>query len=150
MEYLYLLIGFVLLFVGGKYLVKGSVEFAAHLKVATLVSGVTVVSFATSAPELAVSLMAAINNQPDISIGNVVGSNIANIAFILALTAIIIPIPVSRNSVTFDWPFMMLASILFYVFILNLKLQFYEGLLFVASLTIFSYWSIHKSRKKRN
>ena len=72
MEYFRLIVGFVLLFIGGRYLVKGAVEFSAHLKVSTLVIGVTVVSFATSAPELAVSLRAALNNQPDISIGNVI------------------------------------------------------------------------------
>ncbi len=150
MEYIYLIVGFVLLFIGGKYLVKGAVEFSAHLKVSTLVIGVTVVSFATSAPELAVSLRAAITNQPDISIGNVVGSNISNIALVLGLTAIIFPMPVNRNSVLFDWPIMMTISILFYIFILNLELQFYEGVLFIILLVGFNYWVINRSRKKHH
>ncbi|MBN2521346.1 MAG: calcium/sodium antiporter [Bacteroidales bacterium] len=150
MEYIYLIVGFILLFIGGKYLVKGAVEFSAHLKVSTLVIGVTIVSFATSAPELAVSLRAAIINQPDISIGNIVGSNISNIALVLGLTAIIFPMPVNRNSVLFDWPVMMIISILFYIFILNLELQFYEGILFIILLVGFNYWIINRSRKKRH
>ncbi|MFC2137634.1 calcium/sodium antiporter [Bacteroidota bacterium] len=148
MEYLLLGLGFLLLFIGGHYLVKGAVEFAAHLKISTLVIGVTVVSFATSAPELAVSLRAVINNQPDISIGNVIGSNISNIALVLALTAVIFPLPVNKNSIIFDWPIMMATSIIFYVLILNLKIELYEGIIFVILLIGFNYLSIHYSRRR--
>jgi len=148
MEYLFLGLGFLMLFIGGHYLVKGAVEFAAHLKISMLVVGVTVVSFATSAPELAVSLRATISNQPDISVGNVIGSNISNIALVLALTAIIFPLPVNKNSVIFDWPIMMTASIIFYLLVLNLKIELYEGIIFILLLVGFNYLSIHNSRKR--
>lgn len=150
MEYLYLIIGLVLLFFGGKYLVKGAVDIAAYLKVSTLVIGVTIVSFATSAPELAVSVRAALNNQPDISIGNIVGSNISNIALVLALTIIIAPISVKRNSILIDWPIMMAVSILFILFIINLNLQLYEGLIFIIILIGYNYISIKISRKNNH
>ncbi len=139
MEYIQVGAGFLLLFLGGHYLVKGAVEFAAHLKISTLVVGVTIVSFATSAPELAVSLRAAIHNQPDISIGNVIGSNISNIALVLALTAIIFPLPVHKNSILFDWPIMMAATLIFYILILNLEISFYEGAVFIILLNGIKY-----------
>ncbi|MFH2096405.1 MAG: sodium:calcium antiporter, partial [Bacteroidota bacterium] len=106
-HYLILIAGLATLAVSGNFLVDGSVAMSKHLKVSTLVIGVVVVSFGTSAPELIVSLQAAIDNHPDISVGNVVGSNISNIALILAITAIIMPIPVRSKSIKTDWPVMM-------------------------------------------
>jgi cation:H+ antiporter len=146
MEYVKVLAGFVLLLLGGNYLVKGGVSLAGHLKISSLVVGITFVSLGTSAPELIVSLQAALNGHPDISIGNVVGSNISNIALVLAITAIIIPIKVSRDSVIINWPVMMLASLLFYFFILNFSLDRWEGIIFVLGLATFLYLSIRNSR----
>jgi cation:H+ antiporter len=134
MKYLLLVIGFIILIYSGKYLVKGSIAIAYRFKVSKLVIGLTVVAFGTSAPELFVSVMAAINNHPGISVGNVVGSNIINIGLVLAITAMIFPIPVRKSSIKYDWPVMMLASILFYVFILDGYLQFLEGLFFILLL----------------
>ena len=91
MAYILLIGGIVLLLLSGDWLVKGSVDLALRLKIDMLVVGMTVVSFATSAPELLVSLDAAINGFTDISFGNVVGSNIANLALILGLTALVFP-----------------------------------------------------------
>ena len=147
MEYIFLLSGFLILIYSGKYLVKGSVSLACRYKVSKLVIGVTVVAFGTSAPELFVSVLAAIEGHSAISVGNVVGSNIANIALVLGLTALIFPIPVKKNSVKIDWPVMMGASLLFYVFILNGFLQFAEGLSFVVLLIAFLIFSIRRSRK---
>jgi cation:H+ antiporter len=148
MDYLYLFIGFVILLYSGDLLVKGGVALSSHFKVSTLVVGVTVVSFGTSAPELFVSLDAALHGSPDIAIGNIVGSNIANIALVLGFTAILMPLPVRSNSIKFDWPFMMGASILFYLFILNQQLEYYEGIIFVLLLIVFMVWTITKSRKE--
>ncbi|UCH15699.1 MAG: calcium/sodium antiporter, partial [Bacteroidales bacterium] len=112
-----------------------------------LVIGVTLVSFGTSAPELFVSVIAAIQKQPEISIGNVIGSNIANIALVLAATSIIFSMPVKPNTVKHDWPVMMIASLLFYVFILNGFLKFWEGLLFITLLIAYLFFSLYYSRR---
>lgn len=154
MEYLrpvaVLVAGFVILIYSGKYLVKGSISIAYRFKVSKLVIGLTVVAFGTSAPELFVSVMAAIDNHPGISVGNVVGSNIINIALVLAITAMIIPIPVRKSSIKYDWPAMMIASLLFYIFILNGYLQFLEGLIFLILLFAYVVFSIYYSRKNYN
>lgn len=147
MDYLYLFLGFAILLYSGDLLVKGGVALASHFKVSTLVVGVTVVSVGTSAPELFVSLDAALSGSPDISIGNVVGSNIANIALVLGFTAIILPLPVRSNSIKFDWPVMMGASLLFYGFVLDQYLEPFEGILFVILLIGFMVWTVLKSRK---
>ena len=150
MEYFQLLIGLAVLSVSGHFLVSGSVELAKRFNVSTLVIGVTVVSLGTSAPELIVSLKAALLNHPEISIGNVVGSNISNIALVLALTAILNPIPVKRDSIVIDWPIMMFSGILFYLFIINERLQLHEGLIFLGSIIFYVYWSIKRSRREEN
>jgi len=147
MDILLLIAGLFLLLVSGDFLVKGSVSLAGHFKVSKLVIGVVVVSFGTSAPELVVSLDAALKGHPDIAIGNVIGSNIANIALILGLTAIILPIKVKKKAIHFDWAVMMIISILFYIFCLNGKLQFFEGIIFIGILTAYIFYSIHSSRK---
>lgn len=147
-EYIKLIGGFIILIYSGKYLVKGGVSLAKNFKISTLVVGVTIVAFGTSAPELFVSVKAAIGGHPDISIYNVIGSNISNIALVLALTAIIFPIPVHKNSVRYDWPVMMLVSIVFYIFVLNGLLDRWEGILYFTALVLFILWSVRKSRKE--
>ncbi len=146
MDYFYLLLGFIILLICGDLLVKSGVALSSHFRISTLVTGVIIVSFGTSAPELVVSIGAALKDHPDIAVGNVIGSNISNIAMVLGLTAILIRIPVSKISVRFDWPFMMFASILFYIFIINGRLSFFEGFLFLTLLLIFIIWSLRKSR----
>lgn len=148
MQYIYLLTGFVILLVSGEFLVRGGVALAKKIRISTLAVGVTVISFGTSAPELFVSVRAALVDHPAIAIGNVLGSNISNIALVLGLVAIILPIPVQRKSIRIDWPIMMMATILFYLFILNGKLQFFEGVIFVLFLVGFIAWSIHNSRRE--
>jgi len=132
MDYLIFFLGLILLVFSGKYLVQGGVSIARHLKIPTLVIGVTVIAFGTSAPELLVSIQAALSGSPEIAFGNVVGSNISNVALVLAFTAILIPIPVHRNALRTDWPVMMVASVLLYLFTLNNVLSFYEGLILFA------------------
>ncbi|HSO27065.1 MAG TPA: sodium:calcium antiporter, partial [Anaerolineales bacterium] len=102
----------------------------------------------TSAPELFVSLEAALTGSDDISVGNVVGSNIANVALVLALTALIFPLPINRDSRRIDWPVMMFVSLLLYAFGRDLRLELYEGLIFVALLIGYVVFSIRWSRKK--
>jgi cation:H+ antiporter len=143
-----LIIGLVTLVFGGDFLVKGAVGIAKKFKISTLVIGMTVVSFGTSAPELIVSLKAALNGNPEIAIGNVIGSNIANIALVLAVTIMIFPIAVDRNSKIIDWPMMMLSTGLFYLFAFNNKIEVFEGVIMFVVLVMFIVFLIYNSRKK--
>lgn len=150
MAFFYLIAGFILLLISGNYLVKGSVQLARHFKISTLVVGLTVVAFGTSAPELFVSVKAAFNGVPDIAVGNVVGSNIANIGLILGVVAIVYPIGIHNRSVWFDWMVMTIASLLLLVFGYNGVIGFLEGLLFLVFLAGYLAWSFYQSRKRIN
>lgn len=135
--------------VGGEFLVRSSVALSFKLKLSKLVIGMTVVSFATSAPELLVSLQAALDGSSDISLGNVIGSNIANIGLVLGITAIISPLLVDKDFYRLNWPMMMLMSVLLYVFLKNDDyLSLMEGVLFIVMLTIFLVVLIKDSRRK--
>ncbi|MBN2682979.1 MAG: calcium/sodium antiporter [Bacteroidales bacterium] len=148
MEFLLLFVGLAILLVSGDLLVRGGVGLANNFKISRLVIGVTVVSFGTSAPELIVSVNAAISGHPEISIGNVIGSNIANIALILGITAVLLPIPVNRTSIVVDWPVMMFASLLFWWFANTSGiLQSFEGIIFVVLLIAYIIYSIKKSKE---
>ncbi len=149
MDLFFLLAGLFLLIFSGDFLVRGSVSLAAHLKVSKLVIGVVIVSLGTSAPELVVSLDAALKGHPDISIGNVIGSNIANIALILGLSALIRPVKVQKKGIHFDWAVMMLASVLLLFFSLNMKLQFFEGALMLFLFILYIIKAVTKSRKEK-
>ncbi|MFW5753878.1 MAG: calcium/sodium antiporter, partial [Marinilabiliaceae bacterium] len=113
-----------------------------------LVAGLTIVAFGTSAPELFVSVKAVFTESPDISIGNVVGSNIANIVLILGAVALIIPIRVKRPSVIFDWLVMMFSFLLLFIFLENGVLQRGEGVVFFVLLLFYIVWSVISSRRR--
>jgi cation:H+ antiporter len=139
--------GLVLLVIGGEFLVRSSVALSFKLKLSKLVIGMTVVSFATSAPELLVSLQAALDGVSDISLGNVIGSNIANIGLVLGITAIISPLVVDRDFYRLNWPMMMLLSIGLYVVLKNdLVLSRFEGVVFFIALCVFLVVLIRNSR----
>ncbi len=130
--------GLTFLILGGNWLLKSAVSLALSLNVPKIVIGMTVVSFATSAPELIVSVNAAIEGFPDLALGNVVGSNIANLALVLGITVILGHIDVNRSFYITDWPMMMLASLLFFGFIyFDGTLQRYEGIIMVIFLFLF-------------
>jgi len=145
--YLLLFAGLLLLFVSGKYLVDSSVAVSRRLKIPRMIIGLTVVAFGTSAPELLVSLQAAFSGYPEIAIGNVVGSNISNILLVLAITALIYPIPVPASSVKRDWPLMMLVSMLLFVFSLNGSISRMEGGILVTLLAGYILLSVLRSRR---
>lgn len=149
-DYISLITGLVLLLLAGDFLVKGAVSLADHFRISRMVVGITVVSFGTSAPELFVSTSAALSGHPDISIGNVVGSNISNIALVLALTALIFPIPVKTRSLFRNWVLLMVVSVLLFVFSIteDNSLRFYEGFIFMAILIGFIISSVRTSRKE--
>jgi len=144
--YLLLFAGLVLLFISGKFLVDSSVAISRRLKIPRMIIGLTVVAFGTSAPELLVSLQAAFSGYPEIAIGNVVGSNISNILLVLAITALIYPIPVPASTVKRDWPVMMLVSILLFVFSLNGWLTRLEGGVLVGLLAGYIAYSVLRAR----
>lgn len=148
MAYLWLLIGSILLYVGGEFLVKGSVALALRLKVSSLVIGLTVMAFATSAPELLVSLQAALNNHPDMALGNVFGSNIANFGLILGLIALLFGLPAKPEHYRLDWYFLIATSVLvFFLLASNNQLGFWGGAILVAGLIWYTAFKIRESRK---
>ena len=135
---LFIALGLVLLIVGGNWLLKSAVALSLRLAIPKIVIGMTIVSFATSAPELIVSVKAALDGFPDLALGNVVGSNIANLGLVLAITVIMGSIDVRKSFYTTDWPVMMVASLLFCGFIyFDGVLQQYEGIILVVLLFVF-------------
>lgn len=145
---LVLLAGLVFLIVGGDFLVRGSSGIALRAKISPLVVGLTVVAFGTSAPELLVSVQSALSGNPDIAMGNVIGSNICNLALVLGVTAVILPIGINSNSIIIDWPVTMGASLLLFVLTLDGWVNTWEGFLFVGLLIIYTVLIIRKSRKE--
>ncbi len=148
MEYFYLLLGFAVLLVSGNTLVRAGVSLATHMRISTLAIGVTVVSLGTSAPELVVSINAAVRGHPDIALGNVIGSNISNIGLVLGLTAVILPVPVAAGTVKRDWPFMMLASVVFYIFAINGIVSYTEGIILLSLLSGYLILTLKDSRQE--
>lgn len=149
MSIVFILIGLVLLVVGGEFLVRSSVAFSLKMNISRMVVGLTIVSFATSAPELLVSLQAAITGFSDISLGNVIGSNIANIALVLGITALVSPLQIDRDFYKINWPVMMIFSIILYYFLSNDEnLSRLEGILLLVGLSIYLFFLIKRSRKK--
>ena len=137
-NYLLLFSGFVLLILGGHWLLKAAVGLSLRLMIPRIVIGMTVVSFATSAPELIVSLTSALEGHADIALGNVIGSNIANLGLVLSIVIILSTITVEKSFYKTDWPVMMLSSVLLYVFIaFDGVLVWYEGLILFVSLIVF-------------
>ncbi len=148
MDYLLMIGGFIALLIGGEGLVRGAVGLALRLRISTLVIGMTVVSFGTSAPELLVSLGSVLEGYDDVGVGAVVGSNISNLGLVLGITVLIFPLTVARNTIRIDWPLMIVASFLFYFLAMDEQISYIEGLLFVLILITFSVWIVMKSRKE--
>jgi len=142
MTYFYLLIGLIVLVIGGDFLVKSAVSITNKMNVSPLLIGVTVVSFGTSFPELLVSLQAAIDGNSGIAIGNVIGSNIANIGLVLGVTAVISPMLIKGKSYLSSWLFMLLSALLFIWFSIDLVISLLEGLSLVFLLIVFILFSI--------
>jgi len=148
MSVFWVIAGLALLVVGGDFLVRASVGLSFKLKISKLVIGMTVVSFATSAPELLVSLQAALEGVSDIALGNVIGSNIANIGLVLGITAIISPLAVDKEFYKLNWPMMMMLSFVLYYFLKNDGvLTAIEGAILLIALVVFLVVLIRSSRK---
>ena len=126
--------GLVVLISGGECLVRGAVRLAAAARVSPLVIGLTVVAFGTSAPELAVAIQSAVAGSSDIAVGNVVGSNIFNLLFILGISALIVPLVVSSRLIRWDVPLMVVASFLLLVLGWDQRIGRLDGLLLFGCL----------------
>ena len=138
MSFFLILLGFILLILGGNWLLKSAVSISLGLKIPKIIIGMTVVSFATSAPELIVSINSAVNGFPDLALGNVIGSNIANLALVLGITLLIAEMDVQKSFFTTNWPAMMAASLLLFFFLRNdYLISDFEGLIFVLFLIFF-------------
>jgi cation:H+ antiporter len=149
MNLLFIFFGFLLLVVGGEFVVRSSVAISLKFNISRFVIGMTVVAFATSLPELIVSINAALNDSPAIAINNVIGSNIANIALVLSIISILSFLKVGNNFYKRDWPIMFGFSILLIVFcITDQILNQFEGVILVISLFFFIYYSLKKSNNE--
>ena len=137
MTYLFFVLGLVALFFGGEYLVRGASAIARKFNLSPMVIGLTIVGFGTSAPEMLVSVQAALAGQPAIAIGNVLGSNIANILLILGLSALIAPLLIPVRKLWRDLAFMLLATAVIWVMLLDGQVTRLDGVLLLAGLVIF-------------
>jgi len=140
-------LGLLLLVVGAEALVRGASRLASAVGISPLVIGLTVVAYGTSAPELVVSVTAGLAGQTDIALGNVVGSNIFNVLFILGLSALIAPLVVSQQLVRLDVPLMIAVSLLTFLISLDGRIDRVEGILCVAGIIIYTLFLIRHSRK---
>ncbi|MAB30302.1 MAG: hypothetical protein CMP78_01725 [Formosa sp.] len=148
MEVVFMLLGFLLLVIGGEYLVRASVGLSFKLNLSKMVIGLTVVSFATSFPELLVSLNAALQGAPAIAINNVIGSNIANIGLVLGITAICTTIEVDPSFYKYNWPALLIFSLLVYTFMQSdQQLTSFEGAILFIALMVFIVLLIKKSSR---
>lgn len=157
MVYLFLVIGLLLLVKGADFFVDGASGIAKILKIPPILIGLTIVAFGTSSPEAAVSISAAIRGNSGIALGNVVGSNIFNISFIIGVTALIYPLKVEKETIKKEIPFTLLASIVLLILMSDRSLQSIEansltrsdGLVFIAFLSIFMYYIFEVAKHSR-
>nr|WP_234462150.1 calcium/sodium antiporter [Stutzerimonas stutzeri] len=149
MTFVYLIAGLVLLVAGAEVLVRGAAKLAAQFGISPLVIGLTVVAFGTSAPETAVSVQAALNGSGDIAIGNVVGSNIANVLLILGVTALVAPLVVSRQLIRLDVPIMIGASLVTFGLAWDGELSRIDGALLFAAVVAYTLFLIISSRREK-
>ncbi len=147
---LYLAGGLIFLFIGAEGLIRGASALALRVGITPLVVGLTVVAFGTSTPELVVSLKAALIGNSSISLGNVVGSNIANIALILGIAALIRPLDVHANVIRREIPIMIGLSILLIILLIDGELSLIDGIIFVAGIITYAIVNISMARKEKN
>ena len=140
LQLIFLLLGLFLLILGSNYLLKSSVELSLKYNISKVVIGLTVVSFATSAPELLISISSALKSSSDIAISNVIGSNIANIGLVFSTALFFVTIKISKNNVKYDLPWLLIVSAVFFFFLQDLIITKYEGLILVALLSVFIYF----------
>lgn len=149
MNFLLIISGLILLVFGGNWLLKSAVALSLKLNISKVVIGMTVVSFATSAPELIVSINAALNGASDLALGNVIGSNIANLGLVLGITLILGNMEVEKSFYKIDWPVMIIASVLLFLFLSNDQVIVqYEGIILFSFLIVFLIYLLRFKKNK--
>ena len=151
MEYLAIVLGLILLIKGGDWVLEGAVLFSLRLNIPKIIVCMTVVSFATSAPELIVTINAALNGYPDLAVGNIVGSNIANLALVLGIVVFITPIKIEKVFYKYDWPAMILVTLLFYFSLKSdYSLSLFESVFFIIVLIAYLIFLIFYQKSRVN
>ncbi len=148
MTVVFFIAGLGLLILGAEWLVRGASRLAAKVGISPLVIGLTVVAFGTSSPEMAVSVQSSLAGQADIAVGNVVGSNIFNVLFILGISAIITPLIVQQQLIRLDVPIMIGISLLTYLMSLDGVIGRFEGILLFAGIVAYTVFLIVQSRRE--
>lgn len=148
LSFLFIVLGLALLVGGGELLVRGASQLALLARVSPAVVGLTVVAAGTSMPEMVVSVQAALAGNPGISVGNVVGSNIFNIALILGVAAVIRPLSIQGNSVRMEWPVMFLASLQMHLLSRDGTVDRFEGACLLSALVAFVGYSVWMARRE--
>lgn len=143
------IIGLVILVAGAELLVRGASRLAVSLGIAPLIVGLTIVAFGTSAPELAVSLQASLGGENELAVGNVVGSNIFNVLFILGASALIVPLVVAQRLIRIDVPIMLCISVLLLLLSLDGSLGKLDAFILVAGITAYVGYAVYESRSER-
>ncbi len=139
--------GLFVLILGSDFLVRGASSLALRFRITPLVVGLTIVAFGTSAPELIISVKSALMGSSDLTMGNVVGSNICNLTLVLGITAVLMPIRVNIDSIRIDWPITMGSSLLLIFVVRDGIVNMLEGVLFIIILILYNIFVIKKARK---
>jgi len=148
-EVIFLVLGLVLLVVGSDLLLRSSVDLSLKYNVSKLVIGLTIVSFATSAPELLISINSVLKNSSDIAISNVIGSNIANIGMVFSIALLFVTIDIKKENIKYDFPWLIIVSLLFIWFLQDSQIDRFEGVVLTSVLVIFIIFSF-KLRSNEN
>ncbi|MBL6590236.1 MAG: calcium/sodium antiporter [Flavobacteriaceae bacterium] len=141
MEVIFLVLGLVLLVVGSDLLLRSSIDLSLKYNVSKLVIGLTIVSFATSAPELLISISSVLKNSSDIAISNVIGSNIANIGLVFSIALLFVTINIKKENIKYDFPWLIIVSLLFIWFLQDSQIDRFEGVVFTSVLVLFIIFS---------
>tara|TARA_B100001029_G_scaffold456_1_gene319 strand:- start:840 stop:1766 length:927 start_codon:yes stop_codon:yes gene_type:complete len=147
---IFLIIGSAMLFYGAEFIVKGGSQLARYFGLSPIVIGLTVVAFGTSLPELVVSIVAAIGGSSPIAIGNVVGSNIANVGLVLGISSLIFPIKINLSQIKNDLIIYIFVCLMFSAFCMNGSISRQEGLILFLSVLIYTWYSFYYSSSKNN
>ncbi len=147
---IFLIIGSAMLFYGAEFIVKGGSRLARYFGLSPIVIGLTVVAFGTSLPELVVSIVAAIGGSSPIAIGNVVGSNIANVGLVLGISSLIFPIKINLSQIKNDLIIYIFVCLMFSAFCMNGSISRQEGLILFLSVLIYTWYSFYYSSSKNN
>jgi cation:H+ antiporter len=141
--------GLAALYFGAEWLLKGSSRFAKSISIRPIIIGLTIIAFGGSAPEAAVSIVAAFKGNSNIALGNILGSVIANIGLVLGISAIISPLKIQLSTIRKELPIMLGAVIIFYLMALNLSIDFWEGIILFTGIVLFIAYSVHQGIKEK-